>query len=119
DIGRTFMTGSRQTRARLYAAVLVDTEQLGHDSKARRFIQGDGTFVHVQNRTAELITQQIVVGVDLQPAITSDAGKQMRGRKQADTAAEIVRAKRFAGLENIARQSRAYGEPAPFGDIRL
>lgn len=57
------------------------------------------------DRTRETIAQRIVVGVDLQQAIAADAGEQMRRGKQADAAAEIMRAEGFAGADDVPRDT--------------
>lgn len=49
----------------------------------------------------------------------SDAGKEMRGRKQANASAEIVRAKRPARLQDVPCQPGTGAEAAPFRDVGL
>ena len=73
----------------------------------------------VGDRTAEQVAQRIVVGVDFQQAVAADARQQMRRCQQTDAAAEIMRAERLAGLDDVARDAGADAQPAPFGDIGL
>ena len=75
------------------------------DAEAGRLRERDRAVADFGDRTRETIAQRIVVGVDLQQAIAADAGEQMRRGKQADAAAEIMRAEGFAGADDVPRDT--------------